>query len=360
MPKYSGSAPLRENVPLAPYTTLGVGGPARFMIDAVEENQISAALKFALIGNWPVFVLGGGSNILVSDEGFPGVVIRIALRGIRIDEEGDRVLITAAAGEEWDPLVKWCIGRDLAGIECLSGIPGTVGGTPVQNVGAYGQEVCEVIEHVRVLDRRTLRFKDFSNADCGFSYRSSIFNSSQREQHIVLSVTYALSPDGTACIQYADLQRFFAGKVNRPSLAETREVVLNIRAAKAMVLTAGDPDCKSAGSFFKNPIVSEDLAKRVEAAARAHRKLAEAENLPSYTLGGGMVKLPAAWLIERAGFTKGYGRGGAGLSRKHTLAIINRGNASAKDILDLAREIQFGVKSVFSVDLTPEPILVGF
>ena len=357
--KYSGSATLQENVPLAPLTTLGVGGPARFLIRVTEEKQVPEALEFAALGRWPVFVLGGGSNVLVSDRGFPGVVIQMALRGIQAGNISSGE-IEAAAGEEWDPFVAWCLTRNLAGIECLSGIPGTVGGTPVQNVGAYGQEVSATIRTVRAFDRNSSRFAELSNEDCGFSYRSSIFNRESRDRYIVLSVTFALSAGGSPCIRYADLERFFAGKTNLPALAEVREAVLKIRAAKGMVLTPGDPDNRSAGSFFKNPIVNEQAAQLVEDNARACGRLAKAESLPRYTAGEGMVKLPAAWLIERAGFSKGYGRGRAGLSGKHALAIVNRGGASASDIIDLMREIQSGVKTTFGIDLLPEPVLVGF
>ncbi len=356
----SNSAALQENVPLAPYTTLGVGGPARFLIEAREESHVAEALEYARARSWPVFVLGGGSNLLVSDTGFPGLVIRVALRGIDAETTGSGVRVAAAAGEAWDPLVEWCVDRDLAGLECLSGIPGTVGGTPVQNVGAYGQEVSDVIESVRALDRETLAVVELGSADCGFSYRASIFNGSRRERYIVLKVIYSLGPGGDPQIRYADLQRHFAGMSGPPSLAEVRSTVLKIRAAKAMVVSPDDPNTRSAGSFFKNPIVSREAADRLEFEARTHGRLGGPENFPRYPAPGGMVKLPAAWLIERAGFPKGYSHGRAGLSSRHALAIVNRGDASAADILALAREIQSAVRDVFGVELVPEPVLVGF
>jgi UDP-N-acetylmuramate dehydrogenase len=357
--KFSGSATLQENVPLAPLTTLGVGGPARFLIRITEEKQVPEALEFAGAGQWPVFVLGGGSNVLVSDHGFPGLVLQMALRGIQAGNIGNGEVV-AAAGEDWDPFVAWCLARNLAGLECLSGIPGTAGGTPVQNVGAYGQEVRDTIRTVRVFDRNSSGFVDLSKEECGFSYRSSIFNRQSRDRYIVLSVTFALSTGGSPRIQYADLEHLFADRAMSPSLLDVREAVLKIRAAKGMVLTPGDPDRRSAGSFFKNPILKEQGAQVIEDNARACGRLGRSESLPRYPVGNGMVKLPAAWLIERAGFSKGYGRGRAGLSGKHTLAIINRGGASANDIIDLMKEIQAGVRTAFGIDLLPEPVLVGF
>ena len=303
-------------------------------------------------------MLGGGSNVLVSDRGFPGLVIQMALCGIRTGNTTDGE-IKAAAGEEWDLFVAWCLARNLAGVECLSGIPGTVGGTPVQNVGAYGQEVSDTIRAVRVFDRNSSRFVDLSKEECGFSYRSSIFNRESRDRYIVLDVTFALSTGGSPRVQYADLERFFAGRTTLPSLAEVRDAVLRIRAAKGMVLTPGDPDSRSAGSFFKNPVVSEQEAQAAEDSARATGRLAKADSLPRYPAGEGTVKLPAAWLIERAGFSKGYGCGRAGLSGKHTLAIVNRGGASASDIVDLMHEIQAGVKTAFGIEILPEPVFVG-
>ena len=346
-------------MPLANYTTLGIGGPARYMIEVTNEGQLLDALEHAYARSLPVFVLGGGSNLLISDSGFPGLVLRIALRGVQpLEEEGD--IISAAAGEEWDGFVRLCVAQKLGGLECLSGIPGTVGGTPVQNVGAYGQEVSNVILSVRVLDRETLTVHELSNAECGFSYRSSIFNSSQRGAYIVLRVTYALHPRGRPRLLYPDLQQFFAGRKEPPSLSEVRDAVLRIRTGKAMVITPGDPDCRSAGSFFKNPIVTEDAAFRVEEAAHRLERMAVSETLPRYKAPEEKVKLPAAWLIERAGFHKGYTRGPVGLSNKHTLALVNRGGATACDVLALMHEIQAGVHDCFGIDLVPEPEFVGF
>ncbi len=350
---------LRENVPLADHTTLGVGGPARYFVEVTEEEQLFEALEAAYAHRLQLFVLGGGSNLVVSDRGFPGLVLHMGLRGIHpLEEEGD--IVSAAAGEEWDGLVRFCVSRKLGGVECLSGIPGTVGASPVQNVGAYGQEVSEVILSVRVLDLETHTIQEFSNSECGFSYRRSIFNSSRRGRYIVLRVTFALRLRHRPRLEYPDLRRYFDRRSEAPSLSEIRDAVLQIRNAKAMLIKPGDPDCRSAGSFFKNPIVTEEAAFRVEEAARRMKVMAAGETLPRYAAEDKKVKLPAAWLIERPGFHKGFRRGPVGLSSKHTLALVNRGGATAEDILTLMREIQARVKQCFDVDLEPEPEFLGF
>jgi UDP-N-acetylmuramate dehydrogenase len=351
------SSDFRENVPLAPFTSLGVGGPARFMAEAQTEAQVIDALEFAEVHGLEVFILGGGTNILVSDAGFPGLVIRIALSGIEKTTGG---LVTAGAGEEWDPFVGSCVEQNLAGLECLSGIPGTVGGTPVQNVGAYGQEVGEVIISMRAVDRKTRQVFVLSNEACGFGYRTSVFNTADRERYVVLSVAYDLRAAGEPRITYPDLQRSFAGRTGRPSLAEVREAILRIRESKSMVLRPGDPDSRSAGSFFKNPVVPQDRIPPMEDTARRLGRMPVGESLPRYAMPDGMAKLPAAWLIEHAGFAKGYSRGRAGLSSRHALALINRGGATAQELLDLMREIQSAVHQSFGIELVPEPVFVGF
>ena len=354
----SSTLEIRENVPLAPLTTLGIGGPARFFVEACDEQTAVAALEFAEQRRLPVFVLGGGSNILVADEGFPGLVLRMAIRGVSEQVEAHNVVVTMGAGEEWDSFVGSSVERGLGGVECLSGIPGSVGGTPIQNVGAYGQEVSETIVAVRVCDRSSRRIVTLRNAECGFSYRHSIFLSTAlstaRDRYLVLSVTYALPRDGQPSLQYAEVEKYFAGGSRKPTLRDVREAVRAIRASKAMLLVSGDPDCRSAGSFFKNPIVSEQEYGEISALAPAP--------VPRYPVrnGAGRVKVPAAWLIERAGFSKGYGRGRVGLSSKHTLAVVNHGGASAGEVLALMREIQQGVRSRFGVTLVPEPQFVGF
>jgi UDP-N-acetylmuramate dehydrogenase len=343
---------IHENVPLAPLTTFRVGGPARFFIEAVTENEVRAAVEHAVLNNLKLFVLGGGSNLVIADSGWPGLVLKIALQGISEHREGKNVYVTAAAGEDWDSFVAYCVELGYAGIECLSGIPGSVGGTPVQNVGAYGQEVAETISTIRVFDLAAGQVRDISNADAGFTYRTSVFNSSQRGRFIVLAVTFQLIPGGAPTIEYADLKKYFAERnLAAPTLRQVREAVRAVRHSKAMLIVPDDPDCRSAGSFFKNPIVSE--AEYQHIAARAP------EAPPRYPAADGRVKISAAWLVERAGFHKGYSRGPVGLSSKHALAIVNRGGATAADILALRDQIQGRVAEVFGVQLHPEPVFVG-
>ena len=347
---------LREQVPLAPLTTLGVGGPARYFAEACTESEVREAIQHAQSLDVSLFVLGGGSNLLVADRGFDGLVLKIALRGIeQASGEGEAVTFDVAAGEEWDDFVARAVGEGCAGIECLSGIPGLVGGTPVQNVGAYGQEVSETISTVEALDRQSLQLKKFTNEECGFGYRSSIFNTAEREHYIILRVTFWLRRGGKPAIRYADLQKAFAGVNPDPSLAEVRAVVREIRHRKAMLIVPGDDDARSAGSFFKNPIISGRQLEDLEAKLRGRGLM-----LPSYPAGEGHRKLPAAWLVEHAGFAKGYSQGAAGISRRHMLAIVNRGGATAADIVALKDEIQSRVFSEFGIRLQPEPMFLGF
>jgi UDP-N-acetylmuramate dehydrogenase len=343
---------IQQNVLLAPLTTLRIGGPASYFIEAASERDLLNALDFATTKSLPLFILGGGSNLLVSDTGFPGLVLHIGLQGLQLENSADRVLVKAAAGEDWDGVVALAVERGLAGIECLSGIPGSTGGAPVQNVGAYGQETADVLVSVRAFDRRAQKIVELSHADCGFSYRTSIFNSSEKDRYIVLDVTLALSPGGQPTIRYPDVRRRFESVDGPPSLADVRQAVREIRAGKAMLLTADDPDCRSAGSFFKNPIISEADYARLQSSI--------AETVPRYPAPNGRVKTAAAWLIERAGFSKGYRLGGAALSRKHTLALVNTGNATAADIIRLAGEIRARVEDRFGIRLVPEPVFVGF
>ncbi len=327
-------------------TTLGVGGPARFFVRAASEEDVAAAFDYASVEGLETFVLGGGSNVLVSDAGFDGLVIQVAIRGIEFDES----CVTAGAGEDWDPFVKVCVDRDLAGVECLSGIPGFVGGTPVQNVGAYGQEVSETITAVRCFDRSTKTIVELDNRDCGFSYRKSIFNTTERDRYIVLAVVYRLTPGGEAKIAYKDLREHLHGK--RATLTEVRETVLKIRRAKSMVIDAADPNSRSAGSFFKNPIVSLEYFNWI--VERYHDA-----TIPNFPAGEGEVKIPAAWLIEQSGFHKGFQLARAGISTNHSLAIVNLGGATAAEILALKEKIQSGVREQFALLLQPEPVFVG-
>jgi UDP-N-acetylmuramate dehydrogenase len=345
---------LQENVPLAPLTTLGVGGPARYFVEADTPADVRDAVREAGSRGWSLFVLGGGSNLVIADSGWPGLVLKIALRGVEQHSEGEKEIFEVAAGEVWDTFVAQAVQRNCAGIECLSGIPGTVGGTPVQNVGAYGQEVSETITEVRVLDLRDGVIRELCAEACGFSYRTSIFNTSERGRFIILGVSFALRPGGEPKIAYADLKRHFAGRSEPASLTETREAVRAIRHSKAMLIVSGDEDCRSAGSFFKNPIVTEEEYGRVQ-------EIAERRGLqaPRFATGEG-VKIPAAWLVEQSGFHKGYTRGPVGISRRHALAIVNRGGAKAADVLALKDAVQTGVREAFGIELKPEPVFVAF
>jgi len=347
-----------ENIPLAPLTTIRVGGLARYFVEAKDVGEVQEAVAFARSRHLPLFVLGGGSNLVVADTGWPGLVLKIAIPGLdqcaRPDEDGN-VIFDVGAGESWDKFVSRAVMARCAGVECLSGIPGSVGGTPVQNVGAYGQEVSETIVSVQVLDLKDGQVRELCREACAFSYRSSIFNSSERGRFVILRVRYALTPEGEPRISYADLKRHFAGRETTPNLAETREAVRHIRALKGMLIVAGDPDCLSAGSFFKNPVLSlaqhEDLKQR--AAARGLV-------VPSYPALETHKKVSAAWLVERSGFTKGFGFGRVGISTKHALAIVNHGEATAADVLALKEEIQQRVEEIWGVRLELEPVMVGF
>ncbi|HTA78323.1 MAG TPA: UDP-N-acetylmuramate dehydrogenase [Terracidiphilus sp.] len=344
---------LEQNKPLAPLTTLGVGGPARWFMQAASEAEIVEAVAWAHDKNVPLFVLGGGSNLLVSDAGFKGLAMRVGLKGIERRDEGDCAVYRIAAGEDWDRFVHRAVNDGCAGVECLAGIPGTVGGTPVQNVGAYGQEVSNCIDKVRAYDLSAFIFVEFSAAECRFAYRRSRFNTVDRGRYVVTRVDYRLKLGAAPTIAYRDLQREFTGKSN-PSLLEVADAVRRIRRSKGMLLTEGDPDNRSAGSFFKNPIVSEEQAQAIGRTA--------GQEPPKFPAGDGSrrVKLAAAWLIEQAGFSKGYVRGAAGISSRHTLALVNRGSATAAEILTLANEIASKVEERFGVRLEREPVLLGF
>jgi UDP-N-acetylmuramate dehydrogenase len=341
----------KENVPLAPLTTLGIGGPARWFTQAATEQQVLAAVRCARDQRLPLFVLGGGSNLLVSDNGFPGLVLRVALKGVEAEDQGSSRLYRAAAGEDWDSFVERTVQENCAGIECLAGIPGTVGGTPVQNVGAYGQEVAETIEHVRVLDLEQLAFREMTPSGCGFAYRTSVFNTSARGRFLVVRVDYRLHPNGSPNLRYADLHKAFPPG-SEPSLPEAAAAVRKIRHSKGMLLVEGDPDCRSAGSFFRNPVIPEQKFRQISASFDAEP--------PHYPAGEGQVKLPAAWLIEQAGFRKGFVLGRAAISSRHTLALVNRGGATAAEILALRDRVAAGVHDKFGISLEMEPVLVGF
>jgi UDP-N-acetylmuramate dehydrogenase len=353
---------LLSNISLAPFTTFGIGGPARWFVEAASEDEIREAAAWARERAVQLFVLGGGSNLLVADAGFDGLVLRVGLKGIRVDkndhlksEPGEPWGYDVAAGEDWDEFVERAVSDGCSGIECLAGIPGTVGGTPVQNVGAYGQEVSSTVHSVRAFNIQEGVFRLFSNAECGFAYRRSRFNTSDRGRYIVTSVSYGLWPGGPPLLAYADVKSCFEGRADTPTLKEVAAAVRTIRRGKGMLLVEGDPDCRSAGSFFKNPAVAADVAEQVRASAES-TGLA----LRAYPTTDGLVKIPAAWLIEQAGFKKGYALGAAGISSRHTLALVNRGGATAKEIVALADRIVAGVEERFGIRLEMEPVRLGF
>jgi UDP-N-acetylmuramate dehydrogenase len=350
---------LSENVPLAPLTTLGIGGPARFFAECASGETLAAGVKWARDEGLPLFVLGGGSNIVIDDSGFSGLVLRISIRGIEIALEGQQVIITAGAGEDWDSLVAYCAGRNFAGFECLSGIPGRVGATPIQNVGAYGQETSETLVSVEALDLATGKVVEIRAEECGFGYRLSRFKARDRNRFIITRVTYRLVANGKPAVRYAELQKYFAENgASDPTTEQVREAVLAIRRRKAMVIDPGDMDSRSVGSFFVNPVVTEEEFQKIK--SRASNHMAKGEDMPAFPSSGGRVKLSAAWLIERAGFHRGYVHGNVGTSTKHALAIINRGGGAAREVVELKEQIQSRVLDTFGVALTPEPIFVGF
>ena len=382
------------SAPLAGYTTLGLGGPAATLTEADGEAGLVSAVRRADERGEPVLVLGGGSNVVIADEGFPGPVVRVATRGMsfapadpgnptgpaRPGKGGPApVTLTVAAGENWDDVVARCVAEGLAGVECLSGIPGLAGATPIQNVGAYGQEVADTITSVRVYDRQRRRVTELPAAACGFGYRTSFFKrtlfapGSASGRFVVLAVTFRLTPGPqsgpqSAPVRYPELAtELGVAPGDRVPLGEARSAVLKLRARKGMVLDAGDPDTRSAGSFFTNPVLTlDEFAAVTRRARQAMGPGAPDLRVPHFPVPDGHVKVPAAWLIEHAGFGKGYagqtgpgGPGAARISSKHTLALVNPGAASTASLLALAREIRAGVRDAFGVTLDIEPVLVG-
>lgn len=348
---------IQENVALAPLTTLQVGGPARYFVEAHRDEEVREAVDLAKTRNLPLFVLGGGSNLVVADSGWPGLVLHIAIGGLTCESTGNSVLFRVGAGYDWDAFVTQAVAQNCAGVECLSGIPGSVGGTPVQNVGAYGQEVAETIESVRALDTRTNegRIVTLPRPACGFRYRSSIFNNEERGRYIILRVNYRLQRAGAPTLRYADLEKHFFESRTPPSLSAVREAVLQVRRGKGMMVVPGDSDSRSVGSFFKNPVLT--AAQFRDIAARAASKGLE---IPSYPALDAQHKISAAWLVEHSGFSKGFRLGAAGISKKHALALINPGGALARDIVHLKETIQERVRSEWGIALEAEPVFVGF
>ena len=344
---------------LAELTTLRLGGPPRRLVEAATEEEVVAGVREADEAGEPLLVLAGGSNVVVADDGFPGTVLVIATRGIARSDAGGSARLEVQAGEPWDPFVARAVAAGLAGVECLSGIPGSVGATPIQNVGAYGQEVAETIVAVRAYDRRTQRVDTLAPEDCGFAYRSSVFKRTPG-RWVVLAVTFALARgEDSQPIRYAELARALGvGPGERAPLADVREAVLGLRRAKGMVVDPDDPDSVSAGSFFTNPILDPDAFAALE--ERAREVVGDDARVPRWPEADGRVKTSAAWLIERAGFTRGHGDPATiAISSKHTLALTNRGEGTTVLLVGLAREIAERVRTTFGVELVPEPVFVG-
>jgi UDP-N-acetylmuramate dehydrogenase len=348
---------LLYNVPLAPRTTFGLGGAARCLVEASDEAGVVEALRWADAEGLPVLVLGGGSNVVVGDDGWDGLVVHVALRGVEVERSEGRSCLRVAAGEPWDDLVARTVQEGWAGLECLSGIPGSVGATPIQNVGAYGQEVSEVITAVHVWDRRAGRRRVLSPPECGFGYRDSAFKRDP-DRAVVLAVDLALRPGGAPTLRYAELARAFEGTAS-PTLPEVRERVLALRRSKSMVLDPTDENHRSAGSFFTNPVVERAVADALVEQALREGLVDRAAAVPRFPDEGGRVKLAAAWLIEAAGFRKGERRGAVGISTRHALALVHHGGGRTRELLALAEEIRAGVHARFGIELRPEPVVVG-
>ncbi len=350
---------LSENVALAPMTTLGVGGPARYFAEVATTDTLLAGVAWARARATPLFVLGGGSNIVVADRGFPGLVLRVSIGGVKTHFEGGDVVVSAGAGETWDALVAHCVAGDWSGFECLSGIPGRVGATPIQNVGAYGQETRETLASVEALDLETETVVDLNANDCEFGYRTSRFKSRDRGRFIITRVTYRLAVNGRPAVRYPELQRYLADVgIGEPAAADVRKAVLAIRRRKAMVIDPCDIDSRSVGSFFVNPTVTHEELEAIK--CNLARLDAGGDELPAFPTSDGRVKLSAAWMIECAGVKRGYKHGNVGTSTKHALAIINRGGGSAGEVVELKELIQKRVLDTFGLTLTPEPVFVGF
>lgn len=344
---------IREDVPLAPLTTIGIGGPAHFFAAATSVDEVREGVEWASRHHQQLFILGGGSNLLISDRGFDGLVLRIDLRGTVVESEDEYATVKVAAGEPWDSFVAMAVERGWAGIECLSGIPGSTGATPIQNVGAYGQDVSETIIRVEVLDRRTGLVTSLTNLDCRFGYRASLFKNVERDRYVVLNVTFRLKAGGDASVRYPELARYLEERSGSPAdLRTVREAVIAIRKRKGMVIDPRDPDTRSDGSFFMNPVISVAEYDRFKTRSGA-------EGATHFPAADGSVKLSAAWLIEHAGFTKGFVHGNVGLSSKHTLAVVNRGGGTAREVRELVAMIQAAVREKFGIEIQPEPNFIG-
>jgi UDP-N-acetylmuramate dehydrogenase len=348
---------IRQSVPLAPRTTFELGGAARFFAEITESSDVATAMRWAGERQLPIFILGGGSNLVVADQGFPGLVLHMRTRGMVWTEDNGEVRVEVQAGETWDDVVAAAVENDAAGIECLSGIPGTAGAAPVQNIGAYGQEVAESLRRIRVLDRGTLMTRELDRDECSFGYRHSLFRR-EPDRFVILSITIGLAKDGPAAIRYAELAAALAN-VPHPSLVQVRNTVLALRRKKSMVYDQADPNHRSAGSFFTNPVVAATVAEAIARRAVAAGIIKTPEQLPCHPLPNGQVKLPAGWLIERSGLSKGLRMGSVGISSQHALALVHHGNGTTADLLRLADHVRVTVQHCFAISLTPEPVFLG-
>ena len=346
----------RDAVDLASFTTLDVGGPARHYLEVDDEVALFEALGWSRTEGLPVTVLGGGSNVVIADAGVEGMVLRVGLGGIRVQRDGDATVLTAAAGEPWDGVVEQSLADGLAGLECLSGIPGSAGATPIQNVGAYGQEIADVIDSVRVVDRSTLEVSVRRPGDLSFGYRTSLLREAP-DRFVVLDVSFRLTRGGDAVVRYPELRRVLEVNGSDPSPVQVREAVLELRRSKSMVIEPDDPNRRSVGSFFINPVLEPPAAAELE---RRAEELGEGRAVPLFSTESGAVKASAAWLIEHSGFARGHRRGAVGLSTRHCLAVVNRGGATAHEIIAFARDIRRAVRDRFGILLQPEPVFLGF
>lgn len=352
---------IQQHIPLHALTTIRLGGPASYFCSCGSVDEVQEALTYARKNKLRVHVLGGGSNTIFSDAGFNGLVIKIDLNGISYSDDGNSVIVTVNAGEQWDPFVKKVVAEGYAGIECLSGIPGSVGATPIQNVGAYGQEVKDTILSVNVLDLSAMQKKEISNASCEFSYRTSRFKTTDAGKFIVTGVSFRLKKNGRPTIQYPEVKKIIDATVNLSNLADgtesldaVRSIVLSLRAKKSMVIDPNDPNTRSVGSFFLNPIVDEVLYSHIK---KKWEMIGDGTAVPVFPFGV-KQKIPAAWLIERSGFNKGYKKNGVGISERHTLALVNY-NGTTEALMELVGEIRRGVQQTFQVQLDLEANVIS-
>lgn len=352
---------IEKNIALASYTTFQLGGTAGYFCECTSVEDIKEAVAFANAKKVTIHILAGGSNTIFLDEGFPGLVLKIGIKGVSFRDDGSDSIADVKAGEEWDPFVHRCVESGYGGIECLSGIPGSVGATPIQNVGAYGQEVKDTIDEVTAIDVATMKIRTFHRSECFFSYRSSRFKTYDAGKYIITQVSFRLKKQGRPTTGYPEVKKTIEKNVDiaslsdgRESLTAVREIILSLRRKKSMVIDPADPNTRSAGSFFTNPIVDNDQFAKI---SEIWSSIGDGTPVPSFSSEGN-TKIPAAWLIEKSGFHKGYTSGGVGISENHTLALVNKGGTT-KELLALAEEIQSKVHSTFEVHLQREPVVIG-